>query len=535
MLFGLQKTDWKILFYIFLTVFIIYAYSLIGNFVFDDRNIVDNIELLSRKENVGEILMHPFWEIESGLYRPVTVLSYSLNIATLGADPIGFHLVNIFLYAFLCSLIYILIKRLFKNETLALIATFLFIVLPIHTEVVANISGRGELLALLFSLLALLEFIKEKSNFWLAGLWTFLAIGSKEVAIAVLPLVFVVLYIKEKKIDSDTFKNNFRSIASSIIALVFYFFLRFFSLGTSHFLGVKTSLVENPLIFTDVWSRIATSFKILWMYVEKTFWPLNLCSDYSYNQIPILHNFLNLEVILGIVILIAGIIFIFVYRDKNKVFLLGASIFIFSFLPVSNILFPTGTIAGERLFFFPSLGFCLITAFVLYKFFIKLEKKNIRIIMIVLGIILLIIYGFISIKRQNAWISEENLFLSAASCAPRSVLSRSNSGAIYLLRGDLKKAQEELELARNIKPIYSKGLNNLGLVYWKNGENEKAEKMYKEAMMQDFPYSGAYENLVLLYLDEGKMDQARHWLNFLYPNNQNLSEELINNYINTKK
>jgi pentatricopeptide repeat protein len=311
--------------------------------------------------------------------------------------------------------------------------------------------------------------------------------------------------------------------------------LRFFSLGPAHFLGVKTSLIENPLIFTDTLSRIYTSFKILWIYISKMFWPINLCSDYSYNQIPIVSNFFNFGTIVGFLSLTTAVVLIFVYIHKKPIISFAMSIFVFSFLPVSNILFPIGTIAGERLLFFPSLGISILVTFLLFQLFKIIKNKNIKIILLSIFILILSIYGIISIKREGVWLNEKNLFRSASLCAPNSVLSRSNSGAMYLLDGDLKKAQEELEFARNIKPIYSKGLNNLGLVYFRNKEYDKAIELYHEAIRQDFPYSGAFENLILLYLDQGNMKMAKHWLMYLYPQNESEIDLLIKNYLEENK
>jgi hypothetical protein len=530
-IFHLSQKDFKFIAIFFLLIFVIYGQSLFGDFVFDDRNIVENETLLSNSPNMTDVMIHPFWNTEAGLYRPTTLLSYTLNFAFLGNNPIGFHFVNLILYFLVCSFLYIFIKRLSQNDYLSFFASLLFLVLPIHTEVVANISGRSEILALLFSLLLLLEFTKEKPiNFWLTGTFMFLAIGSKETAIVIIPILLILLYIKEKNINRAITDKYFKSLSAVFIGTCLYFFLRFFSLGPLNFLGVKTSLIENPLIFIDIPSRIFTSLKIFFMYITKTIWPINLCSDYSFNQIPIIHNFSNLETILGFILLFISILFIFIYIKKKPIISLSLSIFVFSFLPVSNLIFPIGTIAGERLFFFPSLGFSILIVYLIFELFRKINNRKIKIIAISLIILILSIYGFLALKRQGVWVSEEKLFLSASKCAPGSVLSRSNAGAIYLLNGDLKKAKEELELARNIKPIYSKGLNNLGLVYFRNGDNKKAEELYKEAIRQDFPYSGAYENLILLYLNEKEITKARHWLMFLYPNNPKDIDLLIENF-----
>ena len=525
------KKNWAVLLCFSLLVFIMYGQSFYGKFVYDDRNIVEHAEMLISPARLGQTVMSPFWNEESGLYRPTTLLSYFLNFSVFGNGPASFHLINLILYILVCFFIYLFIKKLFGNEIWAFGAGLLFLLFPIHTEVVANISGRGELLALFFSLLVLLEFVKEKPSIWLIFLWTLLGMGSKETALAMFPLIFLVLYIKEKRINTEIAKKYFRSVASSLIAICFYFFLRFWSLGPAHFLGVKTSLIENPLMFAGAGPRIITSFKVLWMYFEKMLWPANLCSDYSYNQIPIIHNFFNLGSILGFGLFVSSIVLIFVLIKRAPEISLGLGIFIFSFLPISNIFFPTGTIAGERLFFFPSFGFALVISFLVYKIFSLNKKDFITTVLVVAVTASLGIYGLVTLERQSVWLNEETLFFSAARCAPNSVLARSNAGAEYLLRGDLTKAQEELEIARDIKPIYSKGLNNLGLVYFRKGDNVKARELYLEAIKQDFPYGGAYENLVLLYLKENKLDLVRHWLTYLYGNNKKLIDGTIENYL----
>lgn len=506
----------------FLSVFAIYSQSMKGGFVFDDRNIIDHSEMLSGGlGSIVETAMSPFWDIDNGLYRPVTLVSYLMNF-WLGSDPINFHFMNLVLYALTCFLIYLFIFRLSKNEKLGWIVALLFLVIPIHTEVVANVTSRSELLALFFVLLALLETTKDKINFWLVGLWVFLAIGSKESAIAIVPLILLMLAIREGKLNIEAFKKHFLIISSVMIGAGFYFFLRFFALGPLHYLKVSTSLIENPLVFTDPYSRMLTAFKVFWMYIQKLFWPVGLCSDYSYNQIPVVHNISDLGSILGLAIFIIAIILAIMFWRKKPIVTVALSMIIFSFLPVSNIIFPTGTIAGERLFYSPSLGFCILTAYVgwqVYKFIkskFQLERfgnKSINSPLFLLAmtgfVIGLLSYGIVSFNRQKVWLNEKALFLSAVECAPESVLSRSNAGAIYYLNGDLENAKRELEYAKNIKPIYSKGLNNLGLVYWKLGQLDKAEQMYLEAIKQDFPYYGTYGNLVQLYTEEKRFQDAK--------------------------
>ncbi len=493
---------------LFILVFVIYGQSLFGGFVFDDRGIIEHAELLSNPTNIKEVALYPYWDADAGLYRPATLLSYAFNIIFLGGSAFSFHFINLLLYFGICAAIYLLIKKLF-NRKLAFITALLFLVLPIHTEVVANITGRSELLALLFSLLTLLEFSEGKINWWRAGLWTFLAIGAKETAIALVPLVGFLILIKEKGLNREILEKYFRGVSAAVIGATLYLFIRFFALGPEHFLGVQTSLIENPLLFASPLERIATAAGVLWMYVGKAIYPANLCSDYSYDQIPVVSGFSEPATIFGLLIFAFACASIFLWKRKPIIAFAGA-FFSVSFLLVSNFLFPIGTIAGERLFFYSSVGFVLFFAFLLTK----LPRR----ILPFVPLVIVVIYGSISFQREALWTSEYKLFLNAAECSPNSVLSLSNAGAAHYLEGNLTQAQKYLERSREIKPIYSKGLNNLGLVYWKQGRLDDAEALYHESLKQKYPYPGAIENLILLNISERDEAGTLRWLRIMYPN-----------------
>ncbi|MCK5029515.1 MAG: hypothetical protein KAR57_07770, partial [Bacteroidales bacterium] len=73
------------------------------------------------------------------------------------------HFLNVLLYALTALVLFILLERLFSNHksdkwywSLPFVASLLFLAHPIHTEVVANIKGRDEILSLLGVLLATL-------------------------------------------------------------------------------------------------------------------------------------------------------------------------------------------------------------------------------------------------------------------------------------------------------------------------------------------------------------------------------------------
>ncbi len=504
----------------FVLVFLIYGQTLGGNFVFDDRYIASSSDTFL-VSNLAQVITSPYWSTTSGLYRPTTLASYALNYSLFGTSPWSFHFLNLIFYAWSGYLIFILIKKIFKQDWLAFLAAILFLVLPIHTEAVANIVGRAEILALFFSLLFFWELSREKIRPVIAGLWLLLALGSKETATATIPLgLILLLLIKE---NTSLNLKKYKDFGLSVLVGLIYFGARLQVLGWSYFKSLETSLVENPLLFASPLERIATAFKILWLYLQKTFWPINLCSDYSYNQIPVLKNFGDISALAGLAIFILFIAAIFIFWQRKPLIAWTSSIFVLSFLIIGNILFPTGTIAGERLMYYPSLGLIILLAYLLSSS----ASISLKWLIIIASSSLIIFYAYESQVRSLAWLTESALFKSAAECAPNSVLSRSNLGATYYLAGALDKAKQELLSAQAIYDKYPKGLNNLGLVYWRQGQRDLAKKYFLKALDFKFPYTGAYENLALMALEEKNIPEAKKWLELFYDQN----ELLVNKYL----
>ncbi len=533
----IAKKDWLFLGICLLAVFSIYGLTLFGDFVFDDRGILDHEALLGDFGKLHKILSMPYWTEEAGLYRPITLVSYSLNFLLLGRNPWGFHLINLLFYFGSCFLIFVLISKLFNQKILSYLAALFFLVLPIHTEVVANITGRAEILALFFSLLALNEILSERPRFVFLFLWPLLALGSKETAVVLFPLALFFIYLKEKNnfFCQKTIKIYLVPFLAFLSSLLVYFGARFLVLGHQYFSTVETTIVENPLKFTTANFRLATALKITLMYFKKTFWPFNLCSDYSFNQIPIVKSWFNFGTLGGLIIVL-GIIFIIIFYFKRQPILsLAGFWWLISFFLVSNFFFPIGTIAGERLVYFASLGAALFLGWIFSYFLKKYQSQKICFWSVgIFAIIILVFYSVLSLNRSADWLTEKRLFESAARCAPNSVLSLSNLGAVYYLEGDLANAKKWLLAAQEIYPDYPKGVNNLGLVYWREGDYQKARELFLRALSYRFPFYGAYENLALLALSENNIEEAKKWLREFYQGDERAVDYYLKAYFSAR-
>lgn len=515
-----QNKNTAVLALFFVLTFLIYGKTIGGDFVFDDRHLAANGGIFTLG-NLSKVITLPYWSQESGLYRPITLLSYAANYSLFGEKPWSFHLINLILYAWSSYLIFAFVKRLTRKESLGFLSGLLFLVLPIHSEAVANIIGRAELLALFFSLLFFLEITKEKPKSLLAGFWLFLALGSKEIAAAAI-LIGLILFLQK-----NTWLKHKDWLKIFGVGLI-YFGARLQVLGWNYFSSLETTPVQNLLKFESFTPRTATSFKILAMYFQKTFWPFNLCSDYSYNQIPALKNFADVAAIIGLVIFIIAATAIFIFWKRAPIIASAAAIFVFSFLIIGNVFFTTGTIAGERLMYYPSLGLAIVIAYLLTLLMERTADTRPQAIVVILILLpLIIFYGWRSYVRSLDWLTEKNLFTSAVKCAPNSVLSRSNYGAMLYQSGDLENAEKELAAAEKIYDGYPRGLNNLGLVYWKKGDREKARAYFLKALDSELPYYGTYENLALMALESGDIKEARKWLMLFYSGDTLATEDYV--------
>ena len=192
---------WVVAALLFVVAFGLYANTLGNGFVWDDEAlIVDNPQLREFDgERAREIFTTHFWhrtEQGGGLYRPLVTLSYHLDYQIYGLNPAGYHATNIFFNGATVVLVYVLLALLLSRP-LALVAALVFAVSPLHTENVAWVAGRTDLMASAFMLATLVLFVAGRRSgkamcYAGAAIALVLALLSKEVAAITPALLFAV-------------------------------------------------------------------------------------------------------------------------------------------------------------------------------------------------------------------------------------------------------------------------------------------------------------------------------------------------------
>jgi tetratricopeptide (TPR) repeat protein len=148
----------------------------------------DGMHVLGNPAVVGTGSARDRWLTPAlGYPVPVTVLSYRLEYLLAGASPWIYHATNLLLHLGICGLLYGLGRRLGLGKAGASFAMLCFGLHPVVAEPVSWISGRKELLAALFGLLATYVFVGASAASPRRAWATLLATGCFALAVLAKP------------------------------------------------------------------------------------------------------------------------------------------------------------------------------------------------------------------------------------------------------------------------------------------------------------------------------------------------------------
>src|SRR5215831_7818922 len=256
-----------------------YANSLSNAFILDDVLIVAANEHIRHIDPL-HVWFQSYWGdlTHAGIYRPLTIFSFSLEYPVWHVWAPGFRLTNVALHALNGWLIFLLVDGLVASPVAALAAAVVYVVHPAQTEAVVSIVGRSELLAATLFFTAWLLFRKGRTG-W-AVLIYFGAVLAKESAITFPAIAMLDLALAggtRKIIESW---RRFAMLAGTGIA---YLALRFHVL---HGLGVPQSgqYLDGALTLTQRWM---TSGRVFIQYFRLLLFPVRVTGDYDFNSIPV--------------------------------------------------------------------------------------------------------------------------------------------------------------------------------------------------------------------------------------------------------
>jgi protein O-mannosyl-transferase len=515
--------------------FILYSNTLNHYFVLDDYSVILENRLTKQGPSaIPEIFKtsyrYGYYFTQDDLYRPIVKAMYAFEWGlTPGKATIG-HWINVLLYSLTALVLFQSLKRITGGKVmLSFIATALFIAHPVHTEVVANIKSRDEMLAFLFGFWAIRKFydflITEKAAAIIgACILYFLALMSKESAITLLGVFPLVAWFFTDAKPSKWIKPMLLVFIPALLFLL----IRNAVLGDT--VPEAVSVADNLLnAAKDPSIRFSTAVYILGLYLKLLFFPHPLVFDYSYNQIPLTGPGEWPFLVSAVVYLSLLAFAILKFKSRN---LLSFSIlyFLVTISVYSNLLITIGSSMGERFLYMPGFGFCFGIAVLLRELgkipeatdnnsFIAAFKKSMPVMMIFLVII--IAYTVKTISRNPVWKDNFALYSNDVHLSPNSTRTHYYLGN-YLVKPEawegkpenekkeiIQRGLGELKKAIEIYPAFTDAYIQMGVGYYKLNMKDSAIISYQKALEYNPQNATIHNNIGTVFFDQGRYDEAQ--------------------------
>ncbi len=466
----LKKNLFSIL--LFALTFLVFGNGILNEYALDDDFYTAGGNKLTKMgvRGIPQIFKsHTFYNNDgSGYsYRPVALTTFAIENQFLGENPHASHFISVLLYALCIVILFSLLRKWFNSQGnwFSFFICLLFLVHPLHTEVVDNIKCRDELLTLFFILLtfhALWKHIETKKLVYLILYPIFFTAGllSKQTAI---PFYFIIplsiwffadeknLVLKKSKIKKLACLLIYLSFAAALFiakkpsglgvvaVVVFLWFAsdRFWKIALylsplifmtaissylqSHGLEPDTRkylAFENPLAgAAEIWKLTATSFYVIGRYLFLHFIPHPLVYYYGSFYVPDV-TWTNPIAIVSLIIHCALGLWAFVEFRKKTVIGFGLLFYLINIAAYSNLVTRAPGIMAERFTFAASLGFCIVLVALVFRFlkedpinFVWGGKRNdnLKKIKIILMVIVSL-FAVRSFSRNFDWKNKEVLY-----------------------------------------------------------------------------------------------------------------------------
>ena len=544
--------------------FLAYANSLGGDFVFDDTDqIVENQNIRSW-DNVGKAFTTHVWAFRerSGTlsvppplpyYRPLFTVMLTVEYHLFGLWPQGWHLVSLLLHILCAAGVFYLILLMSGRNLLALFASLLFAVHPVHAESVSWISGMTDPLFGIFFLASFYFYLKARGRdepvrmnrrtFAVSLAMFVLAMFAKETALSLAVLVFGYEFIEVPgQVTKRLIQACTRTLPYVAVTLI-YLVPRYLVLR--EMMWKNPQAPDRPLSYT-----LLTLPSVICRYIAHLLWPIGLSVTYDTHFVT---DVVSPQFLLPVAALTVSLSALLVYRKRvSREVWLGLLLIFVPLLPVLNL----GQVSKEEYLVFDHYlylsvaGFAYLVAFGIFKAGAsessasQTQRGSLdRPTFAAAGFAVIVLASTFAAGRENRpWADSYSLWSNVARARPSYWAAHYNAGLALLDSKRFDEARSSLERAAELKPndpnvidalgraqdgmgetstavtSFKRAIdinpemfesyNNLGTVYFKNSDFALAETNFAAALRLKPEASSSRYNLGLCYAREGRYSDA---------------------------
>ncbi len=482
-------------------IFLVYRPQLPGEFVWDDRLVLHDLNPLIS----GELTPWSIW------FQTDFVLSnfgFWAEWLAWGEHPLGYHVVNLTLHGFNACLIWRLLARL--RIPGAWFAAAIFAVHPVAVNSVARIAELKNTLSLFFCLLAFLLYLRAEAAAsrtrlaagpapgrpefgWYLAAWLafLLALFSKTTVITLPVLLLLCAYWQRGRLDR----------ADWVGTAPFFFLSAAFGLMSVWF-QQHQALAGATLVPVGGADRLAVAGHDVWFYAGKTLWPAGLSVVYPWWQPAAagLLAWLPLAGVLGV--LLAA----WVWRGTGgRQVLFGFGAFVVALFPALGFFdaqFQTWFQVSDHLQYLPLIALVALAASALAA---HLPQR------VQVPLLVLVLTGLFALSSQRARVfaTNETLWRDTLAKNPGAWMAHNNLGVILAKQNHMAEAREQFALSLAEKPGNPAAEVDMGFALAAQGDLAGARAHFQAALASGPANADARAGLAAVLAQSGQARAAR--------------------------
>ncbi len=395
-----------------------------------------------------ELVTHPSWSALRSIwsepnfeaYHPLHLMSYWLDVPWLGAVGWSVRATSLLLFIAVGCAMLAWLRALGIGRFAALLATLAFVVHPVQVELVVWGTGRKDVLAELFGLLAWLAHLRSTRpldrDAWIARVLFVCACLSKTSAVT-LPLAMFAtdLWLARRGAREAAIFQVPSAILAAMLGLLT---IEIWS-GHEMIRPVVEARGTVTLVLASLSHAVAT------LVMPATVAPIYALVEDDPPSTPF--------VLLGLVVV--GVLVVIAWRERATRVgqLLGAAIttFLVLYAPVSNVI-PTYYEFQDRHLSMPLLGLALALAAVLDRDRASDVERRPTMAVLVLGLVCVLPLAVRTMQYEMVWSSDARLWAHATSTHPRAFYAWMKLGEVRRDEGRFDGAIDAYSRAIQIRP-----------------------------------------------------------------------------------
>jgi Tfp pilus assembly protein PilF len=471
-----------------------------------------------------------FTTFYTGIYRPLTWMTYGGDFLLWGMDPFGYHLTNVLLHAANALLVYLLARRLLAAampdavEGVALpvsatVAALFFAVHPLRAEPVAWVSARADLLSAFFLLLSVLAYLRHSARIrsvpWRSG-WLAASVGLYAVSLLAKPVAltfpFVLLILDVYPLRRLGAGGRESVAAQRLVWLEKLPFLVLAVAMVPIILQAKAESIPN-VTGSKLLLGAALSAYGLAFHVWKAIAPLGLSPLY---EMPARIVATSWPFLLSVVVVLAITVLLLLNRSRWPGALAAWVSYAVILAPISGVIPYGPQMAADRYTYLACIGFAVLGGGGLLYLWRWAERgtrqRRVAIAGSLAALVILATLAGLTLKQVGVWRDSETLWSYTVAVEPASSVAQSNLGLVLIARGHPDEARAHLRRAVDLDPGNAANHLSLAAVLFVLNQAGEARKQVGTLLALTSDTARAYRDLGNALFAQARLEDARQYL-----------------------